>query len=119
MNIISYFNQILKENFNKYLYNYFLDSNFWNKTSNIDNYIDFMTNLDNFNYSFMTNVIKSYFEYIDNVFFQTYYRKKFCTSKGFYSRTVLTLFGEVTFKRRYYYDKKDNERFFFTDYLLV
>ena len=39
MNIISYFNQILKENFNKYLYNYFLDSNFWNKTIAINNYI--------------------------------------------------------------------------------
>ena len=118
MDIISHFNKILKENFNKYLYNYFLDSNFWNKTSDIDNYINFMTALDDFNYSFMTNAIKSYFEYIDEIFFNTKYRNKFCVSKGFYSRTILTMFGEVTFKRRYYYDKKENERFFFTDYFL-
>ena len=77
-----------------------------------------MTDLDNFNYIFMTNVIKLYFEYIDETFFNTSYRRKYCSSKGFYQRTVLTLFGEVTFKRRYYYDKKDKERFYFTDYFL-
>lgn len=77
-----------------------------------------MTDLDNFNYSFMVNVIKSYFEYIDNIFFYTSYRRKYCTSKGFYHRTILTMFGEITFKRRYYYDKKEKERFYFTDYFL-
>ena len=42
----------------------------------------------------------------------------FCKSKGFYKRTILTLFGEITFKRRYYFDKKSNEYFFFTDLFL-
>ena len=118
MNIVSYFNEFLKENFNKYLNNFFLESNFWSKSSNIDNYIDFMSNLDIFNYSLMTNAIKSYFEFIDNVFFNSIYRKKNCVSKGFYKRTILTLFGEITFKRRYYFDKTNNERFFFTDFYL-
>ena len=77
-----------------------------------------MTDLDSFNLSLITNIIKSYFEYIDEVFFNTSYRKNFCTSKGFYQRTILTLFGEITYKRRYYYDNKTNERFFFTDYFL-
>lgn len=75
-----------------------------------------MTDLDSFNYTFINNVIKLYLEYIDDVFFNTKYRKSFCNSKGFYKRTILTLFGEVTFKRRYYFDKSNNERFFFTDY---
>lgn len=118
MNIISHFNKILEESFNNFLKKYFYESNYWNKTSDIDNYVNFMTDLDNFNYSFMINVIKSYFEHIDEIFFNTRYRKKFCISKGFYSRTILTMFGEVTFKRRYYLDKKDNEKFFFTDYFL-
>ena len=118
MNIISHFNKILEESFNNFLKKYFYESNYWNKTANIDNYIDFITDLDNFNYFFIINVIKSYFEYIDDIFFNTSYRRKYCTSKGFYPRTILTLFGEVTFKRRYYYDKKDNERFYFTDYFL-
>ena len=118
MNIISCFNKILEDNFNKFLKNYFNNSNFWNKSSNFNNYINFMTDLDSFNYSFITNVIKCYFEYIDDIFFHSSYRKNFCVSNGFYERTILTLFGEITFKRRYYFDKKYNDRFYFTDLFL-
>ncbi len=115
MNMITQFNKLLEESFNKFLKKYFFESNYWNKTSDLNHYINFMNDLDSFNYTFMINVIKTYFEYIDTVFFNTLYRKKYCESKGFYSRTILTLFGEVTFKRRYYFDKKYNDRFFFTD----
>lgn len=118
MNIISHFNKILEDSFNNFLEKYFYESNYWYKSSNIDNYISFMTDLDSFNYSFITNVIRLYFEHIDEIFFNTKYRKAFCTSKGFYKRTILTLFGEITFKRRYYCDKKSGERFFFSDYFL-
>ena len=119
MNIISHFKEIVENNFNKFLKNYFCNnSNLWEKSGTIDNYINFMTDLDLFNYSFMTNIIKDYLEYVDEVFFNTTYRKSFCQSKGFYERTILTLFGEVTYKRRYYYDKKYNDRFFFTDLFL-
>jgi len=118
MDIISQFNKFVEENFNIFLKNCFDKGNFWNKSSNINNYINFMTNLDSFNYSFMTNAIKLYFEYIDDTFFHSSYRKSFCESKGFYKRTILTLFGEVTFKRRYYLDKKFGDRFFFTDLFL-
>lgn len=118
MDIISQFYNFLKDSFNLFLKKYFLESNFWNKSSSIDNYINFMTDLDSFNYSFINNVIKLYFEHMDNVFFHTKYRKSFCKSKGFYNRTVLTLFGEVTFKRRYYFDKNSNDFFFFTDLFL-
>ena len=116
--ILSHFYNFVEENFNKFLQNHFLESNYWNKSSSINNYISFMTDLDSFNYSFITNVIKLYFEYIDEVFFNTSYRKNFCSSKGFYQRTILTLFGEITYKRRYYYDKKYDDRFFFTDLFL-
>ena len=118
MDIISQFNHFVEENFNKFLKNYFFHSNYWNKSSSINNYISFMTDLDSFNYNLITNIIKTYFEYIDNVFFHSSYRKQFCESKGFYQRTILTLFGEVTYKRRYYYDKKYNDHFFFTDFFL-
>lgn len=118
MNIISHFTKILETNFNDFLINYFKNSNFWNKSSDINNYINFMTDLDSFNYSFITNVIKSYFEYIDEMFFNSSYRKSFCESNGFYKRTILTLFGEITFKRRYYFDNKFDDRFFFTDLFL-
>lgn len=118
MNILSQFNNILEKNFNKFLKSYFYSSNFWNKSSDFNNYINFMTDLDSFNYSFIINIIKDYFEYIDEQFFNTTYRKQFCESKGFYKRTILTLFGEITFKRRYYFDKKYNDRFYFTDFFL-
>ena len=118
MNIITHFKQILEQNFNNFIKKYFEHSNYWNKSSDISNYISFMTDLDSFNYSLITDIIKSYFEYIDEVFFNTSYRKNFCTSKGFYERTILTLFGEITYKRRYYYDNNTNEWFFFTDYFL-
>lgn len=35
-------------------------------------------------------------------FFSTSYRKSFCKSKGFYSRTIMTLFGKVTYKEKYF-----------------
>ena len=116
MNIISYFHKFVDNSFNNFLKNYFIDSNYWYKESNFNNYINFMNDLDSFNYTFITNVIKLYFEYIDDVFFNSSYRKSFCKSKGFYKRTILTLFGEVTFKRRYYIDKNTNEKYFFPDY---
>ena len=50
--------------------------------------------------------------------FHSSYRKSFCESKGFYKRTILTLFGEIAFKRRYYLDKNFEDRFFFTDLFL-
>ena len=118
MNVISQFNQFVLESFNKFLKNYFINSNFWYKSSSISNYINFMTDLDNFNYNFITNIIKMYFEYIDDIFFNSSYRKNFCESKDFYNRTIITLFGKITYRRRYYYDKKHNDRFFFTDFFL-
>lgn len=118
MNILSQINEILEKSFNDFLKKYYLGSNYWEKTSDINNYFNFMNDLDSFNYSFITNIIKHYLEYIDEVFFNTSYRKNFCESKGFYKRTILTLFGEITYKRRYYYDKKYKDRFYFTDYFL-
>ncbi len=119
MNRLSHFTTILKDDFNNFLTNYFNSSNFWYKSSSIDNYISFMSNLDSFNFSFIINIIKSYFEYVDKMFFNSKYRKQFYQSKGFYKRTILTIFGEITFKRRYYYDKTNKERFFFTDLFLI
>ncbi len=98
MDIISHFNKFVEEIFKNFLKHLFDKGNFQNKIGNINNYINFMTSLDSFNYSFMTNVIKFYIEYNDDVFFHSSHRKSFCESKVFYKRTILTLFGEITFK---------------------
>ena len=119
MNIITYFNSFLEKSFNIYLKSYFSENNFLYKSSDFNNYFNFITDLDKFSSSFITNVLKSYFEYIDECFFNSSYRKYFCSSKGFYERkNFVTMFGNITFKRRYYFDKNTNEYFFFTDLFL-
>lgn len=119
MNIISHFYNLLEKSFNDYLKNYFSSSNFLHKVSDFNNYFSFINDLDKFSLDFITNVLKSYFEYIDECFFLSSYRKNFCSSKGFYERkNFVTLFGEVSFKRRYYYDRTTKEHFFFTDFFL-
>lgn len=119
MNIITYFNQILEENFKNYLKKYFNTLSYTDKISDFSNYYNFINDLDSFSDNFMKQVITHYFEYIDECFFNSLYRKKYCTSNGFYERkNFVTLFGNINFKRRYYFDNKTNEWFFFTDLFL-
>ena len=119
MNIVSQFNEFLLNNFNKYLKKHFSECNYYTKSSSFNNYFSFINDLDSFSDSFIKNIIKGYFEYIDEIFFNSSYRKNYCISNGFYERkNYVTLFGEVTFKRRYYFDKLTNEWFFFIDLFL-
>ena len=119
MNMITYFNELVTKNFNKYLKSYFNNMNYVDKYGNFINYYNFINDLDSFNDSFMKDIIKCYFEYIDECFFHSSYRKSFCKSNGFYERkNYITLFGEINFKRRYYFDKNTKEYFFFTDLFL-
>ena len=97
----------------------FNNMNYIDKQGTFSNYYNFINDLDSFNDSFIKDVIKSYFEYIDECFFNSSYRRIYCKSNGFYERkNFVTLFGEITFKRRYYYDTNTNEYFFFTDLFL-
>ena len=119
MNMITYFNDLVTKNFNNYLKKYFNSIDYTDKNGNFINYYNFINDLDSFSDSFMKDVIKGYFEYTDECFFNSYYRKKHCKSNGFYERkNYVTLFGEISFKRRYYYDNNTNEYFFFTDLFL-
>ena len=119
MNMITYFNELVTKNFNNYLKIYFNSINYTEKNGNFINYYNFMQDLDSFNDSFIKDIIKGYFEYIDECFFKSSYRRNFCKSNGFYERkNFVTLFGEINFKRRYYFDKTTNEYFFFTDLFL-
>lgn len=119
MNIISQFYKFLEKSFTEYLKEYFDTNKYINKCSDFNNYYSFINSLDSFNCSFIKDIIKCYFEYIDECFFNSSYRKNFCTSNGFYERkNYVTLFGEITFKRRYYFDKLHNDKFFFVDLFL-
>lgn len=119
MNIISQFYKFFEKNFTEYLKEYFDANKYLSKCSDFNNYYSFINSLDSFNYSFIKDIIKCYFEYIDECFFNSSYRKNFCISNGFYERkNYVTLFGEITFKRRYYFDKLHNDKFFFVDLFL-
>ena len=112
MNIITKLNELITKNFNKFIKNYFNNMNYIDKQGTFSNYYNFINDLDSFNDSFIKDVIKSYFEYIDECFFNSSYRRIYCKSNGFYERkNFVTLFGEITFKRRYYYDTNTNEYF--------
>ena len=67
--------------FHEFLETYFWEYDFWFKFLPIDNYTNFMTVLNSFDYSFMKNDIKFYFEYMNEIFFRTSYQKSFCKSK--------------------------------------
>ena len=92
MNMITYFNELVTKNFNNYLKNYFNTINYINKSGNFINYYNFMQDLDSFNDSFIKDIIKGYFEYVDECFFNSSYRRNFCESNGFYPRKNFVLF---------------------------
>ena len=60
MNIITHFKQILEQNFNNFIKKYFKQSHYWDKSSNIGNYINFMIYLDSFNYSLILHIEKTF-----------------------------------------------------------
>lgn len=55
---------------------------------------------------------------LDEDYFNSSQRKALHYPKETYSRTIITLFGEVTFKRRAYVDKNDKNYFYYLDSLL-
>ena len=57
MNIVTQFNNLLEKSFNIFLKKYFKDSNYWDKDSNIINYVSFMTDLDKFSTTFILDII--------------------------------------------------------------
>ena len=91
MNIITNLNELITKNFNKFLTNYFNNMNYVDKQGTFSNYYNFINDLDSFNDSFIKDIIKAYFEYIDECFFNSTYRKRFCKSNGFYERKNLVL----------------------------
>ena len=67
--------------------------------------------------SIIKNVILT-LEKLDEDCFNSPQRKALYYPKGTYSRTIITLFWEVTFKRRAYVDKNGKSHFYYLDSLL-
>ena len=88
------------------------------KLSSVDNYLDFINYLDGFLLKIVKKSIVSSFESIDFMFKCSDRRKNLYYTKGLYPRTIMTLFGEITFQREYYVPKDRNtDGFFYVDEL--
>ena len=62
------------------------------------------------------SIVISTFEELDNDFKESAYRKtRYFVNKSNVSRTLITIVGEITFKRTYYISKYSNKKFFYID----
>ena len=86
--------------------------------TDMNNYLDFINYLDGFLLSIVKESIIDSFESIDLKFKNSGRRKELYYTKGRYPRTIMTLFGEITFYREYYVPKGYNtDGFYYVDKL--
>ena len=84
-----------------------------------NNYINIIKFIDDLSYSFSTDLYKNIIIEIEEQFFKSDYRKRYCEVIKTDPRNIWTLFGEVAFERRYYYDNFRNEYYYFVDKILM
>lgn len=85
---------------------------------NINNYIELLSSFDkalcdSFKISFIALISE-----LDNAYRNTKERKNKFHIKGYYQRTIMTIFGEITIKRCFYKSKLDGSSFCYVDRLL-
>ena len=109
----------MKENIKNNINNYHLsDILSANTLFSFDNYINMVTCIDDISYNFSTFLYSSFVEQIDLAFFNSNYRKQWCDVINIFDRNLITLFGEVSFKRRYYHDRLKHKNYYFVDQVL-
>lgn len=82
-------------------------------------YIDIFTSLQEFSNSSIINLLVNYFETLDKRFRESTERKqRYHINKSNVERTIVTIFGEITFKRTLYISKKTREYYFYLDDIL-
>ena len=93
----------------------FLLSNlFVNNSSN--HYFDLIYRIQSSARDIVKSIVISTFEELDNEFKKSAYRKsQYFINKSNVPRTLITVVGEITFKRTYYASKYSNEKFFYID----
>jgi len=114
---------ILSQNYNNLLknliFNIFTD-NLKNKldtfsNDNVFNYIDLLSSLDESLCSIARESLVNIFESLDKSFSNSIDRKRKYDIKSHHPRTILTIFGEITFTRTFYQSKLDNKLYCFVD----
>lgn len=107
------------KNFKQTINNYDLSNLFSNGVINdFNHYINMIKFIDNISSKFSVSLYQNFLYKIDDAFFNSSYRKQFCEVINLPQRTLITFYGEVTFKRRRYYDKIKKKEFYFVDEVL-
>lgn len=121
MNIVSQnYNNLLK-NIISNTFSSSLDymlSQFNNVSNNVFNYVNLLSNLDNTLCDIARNSLITYFESIDKSFKHSLERKRKYEVKSYHKRTILTIFGEITFFRTFYKSKLTGKNFYYVDRFL-
>ena len=120
MTIISNnYEKILKEMiFNQFSQNLKKQLNKTNNTNKVFNYIDSLYDLDNSLCDIAKNSLVTIFESIDKSYSNSIERKAKYHIKAHLPRTILTIFGEITFTRTFYTDKNNNGSYCYLDRFL-
>ena len=120
MNIISNnYEKILKEMiFNQFSSNLKKELYKTNNTNKVFNYINLLSNLDNSLCNIAKQSLITIFETIDKSYSNSIERKRKYHIKAHLTRTILTVFGEVTFTRTFYTDKHNKGSYCYLDRFL-
>ena len=120
MNIISNnYEKILKEMiFNQFSKNLKEQLNKTNNTNKVFNYIDLLSNLDNSLCEIARNSLITIFESIDKSYCNSIERIRKYHIKAHLPRTILTIFGEITFTRTFYTDRNNHGSYCYLDRFL-
>lgn len=120
MNIISNnYEKILKEMiFNQFSSNLKKELYKTDNTNKVFNYIDLISNLDNSLCNIAKESLITIFEAIDKSYSNSIERKHKYHIKAHLPRTILTVFGEVTFTRTFYTNKHNKGSYCYLDRFL-
>lgn len=120
MDIISEnYEKILKEMiFNQFSSNLKKELNKTNNTNKVFNYVNLLSNLDNSLCEIAKKSLITIFKAIDNSYKNSVERKHKYHIKSYMPRTILTIFGEITFIRTFYSNKDGKGSFCYLDRFL-
>lgn len=119
MNIIpNNYEKILKNMIFNQISSNLKNSLFKNNTNKVFNYINLISNLDSSLCDIAKNSLVTIFETIDKSYSDSIERKHKYHIKAHSKRSILTIFGEITFNRTFYSDKHNKGSYCYLDRFL-
>ncbi|XMB85568.1 UPF0236 family protein [Mycoplasmatota bacterium WC44] len=106
---------ILSHKYSKILVKAIQDIFKFNSNIHIRNYLDLIKYLDFQMNEIIRQALVVLFETLDTDFSGSPEQKAHYIKKGKHPRTILTIFGEITFEREYYYPKHNGDGFYYVD----